>query len=195
MCVCVCVRHLHCTEIIMALIIRISLCICQGCVVWLDAHRPNLSVHHRVESDQEHRPWPWTNHIRLCVGSGPWWRKKTTLDSVSGDNGTITVALRCKRCLVKVAFTAKPEGKVNSGEEERNNNKEQDLRWSQGPKPQITIWPQNEGQTAFILLSTQGFFFLSLLQRNSAVPSLILLSSHPHPPRFIDCSSLLITSS
>lgn len=75
-CVCVCVRHLHCTEIIMALIIRISLCICQGCVVWLDAHRPNLSVHHRVESDQEHRPWPWTNHIRLCVGSGPWWRKK-----------------------------------------------------------------------------------------------------------------------
>lgn len=54
--------------------------------------------------------------------------KKTTLDSVSGDNGTITVALRCKRCLVKVAFTAKPEGKVNSGEEERNNNKEQDLR-------------------------------------------------------------------
>lgn len=78
-----------------------------------------------------------------------WWRK-TTLDGGSGDNGTIPDAFQREYYLVRVHFTARPEGKVNSQmkrtettikeqAEAKKKERKQGSEMLSGPKPQIKI--------------------------------------------------------
>lgn len=115
----------------MALIIRISLCSCQDCVVWIHAQRQNLPVDQRGKKNSEHVSKTKNVKKNKKLGLGvitsacvfrSWWRK-TTPDGGGGDNGTVPDAFQCEWYLVRVRFTARPEGKVNSDEKNRNNNK------------------------------------------------------------------------
>ncbi len=62
-----------------------------------------------------------------CVFRSCWWRK-TTRDGGSGDNGTVPDAFQREQYLVRVHFTARPEGKVNSDEKNRNSRKKNESR-------------------------------------------------------------------